>query len=159
MDGRGGRQSVKSRVAPGQERHHETFVHFEVPFHDVDALGIVWHGHYYKYLELARTALLRARGLDGRDLLGLGFGMVVIESGCRHVAPLRYGDRARVSAWFADLTHRVSIRYEITREDDGSRVARAHTILATVDPSGRLLMRTPKVLLDRLAPRPSADAP
>ena len=24
----------------------------QVPFHDVDALHIVWHGHYYKYLEV-----------------------------------------------------------------------------------------------------------
>lgn len=147
---------MKSRISQRQQRHHETFVHFEVPFHDVDALGIVWHGHYYKYLELARTALLRSRGLDGHDLLALGFGMVVIESGCRHIAPLRYGDRARAAAWFADLSHRVSIRYEITREDDQSRVARAHTILATIDPDGRLLMRTPETILDRLGPRPDA---
>ncbi|MDH3602364.1 MAG: hypothetical protein OEU26_22345, partial [Candidatus Tectomicrobia bacterium] len=26
---------------------------FEVPFHDVDMMGVVWHGHYYKYFELA----------------------------------------------------------------------------------------------------------
>ena len=34
-----------------------------MPFHDVDALHVVWHGHYYKYLELARevTNLTLAR--------------------------------------------------------------------------------------------------
>ena len=38
-------------------------VELEVPFHDVDMLQLVWHGHYYKYFELARTQLLRQRGL------------------------------------------------------------------------------------------------
>ena len=27
-----------------------------VPFHDVDVAGVVWHGHYMKYLENARWA-------------------------------------------------------------------------------------------------------
>ena len=40
-------------------RLRETSVELEVPLHDVDVLGIVWHGHYYKYLEAARTALLQ----------------------------------------------------------------------------------------------------
>ena len=40
-------------------RLRETRVELEVPFHHVDALGVVWHGHYLEYLEPARTALLR----------------------------------------------------------------------------------------------------
>jgi acyl-CoA thioester hydrolase len=33
-----------------------------VPFFDVDSLEIVWHGHYVKYLEIARCALLDELG-------------------------------------------------------------------------------------------------
>jgi acyl-CoA thioester hydrolase len=29
-----------------------------VPFFDVDSMNVVWHGHYVKYLEVARCALL-----------------------------------------------------------------------------------------------------
>ncbi|MGH8486657.1 MAG: acyl-CoA thioesterase, partial [Pseudomonas sp.] len=29
-----------------------------VPFFDVDSMLVVWHGHYVKYLEVARCALL-----------------------------------------------------------------------------------------------------
>ncbi len=32
----------------------KTCVEVRVPFHDVDPAGIAWHGHYFKYLELAR---------------------------------------------------------------------------------------------------------
>ena len=51
-------------------RLHEVHVDLEVPFHDVDVLQIVWHGHYYKYMELGRTALLRARGLARSGIAG-----------------------------------------------------------------------------------------
>jgi acyl-CoA thioester hydrolase len=144
-----GRSNVRSarRQATGTAA---VSIQVEVPFHDVDALGIVWHGHYYKYLELARTALLRGCQLDGQDLRGLGFGMVMIESRCRHVAPLRYGDIAGVSAWFRDVKHRICIHYEIVRASDGVRVARAETVLASVTRAGDLLLETPEVVLRRL---------
>ena len=32
------------------------------PFFDIDSMDIVWHGHYVKYLELARCALLEKFG-------------------------------------------------------------------------------------------------
>ena len=121
-----------------------------MPFHDVDALRLVWHGHYYKYLELARTALLRDCRLDTGDLRGLGFGMLMIESRCRHLAPLRYGDIACVSAWFRDVKHRIRIAYEIVRTSDHVRVARAETTLVTLTRGGDLLLETPEVIRRRL---------
>ena len=84
-----------------------------MPLHDVDLLGVVWHGNYYKYLELARTRLLRTRGLDAGDLIGKRYRFYVIESRCRHTFPLRYGDQARVTAWVRDTRHRVLIAYEV----------------------------------------------
>jgi len=121
-----------------------------VPFHDVDALRLVWHGHYYKYLELARTELLRSRRLDVPDLLELGLGFVMIESGCRHAAPLGYGDRVRVAAWFRDVSHRVFIAYEVTNLTRRRRAAWGHTVLATTDREGRMLLATPAAILDRV---------
>ena len=29
-----------------------------VAFHDIDIIGVMWHGHYLKYLETARWALM-----------------------------------------------------------------------------------------------------
>jgi len=125
------------------KRPQQTAVELEVPFYDVDALGVVWHGHYYKYLEAARTALLRARGLNTSRLGVLRYRFLIIESRCRYVSPLRYADRIRVAAWFRDVQHRITIAYEVTNLSQQRRAARAQTILATVDDEGRLLMETP----------------
>ena len=33
-------------------------IEVEIPFHDVDMMAVAWHGHYVRYIELARCALL-----------------------------------------------------------------------------------------------------
>ena len=125
-------------------------IELEVPFHDVDALQIVWHGRYAKYAELAATALFRARGVDLNALASTGHRMVVMESRCRYAFPLRYGDCFRVSAWFRDLDHRVCIAYELVNLTHGRRSARGHTALVTLDKDGKLLLVTPQALVDKL---------
>lgn len=122
----------------------------EVPFHDVDPLHIVWHGHYFKYFELARTALFRRHRIDGPDLLELGYRFVVAHSECRHVSALRYGDRYRVSAWFLDVEQRVHVAYEIWNVTEGRRAARARTVLVTMNAAGELLFVTPDVIRERI---------
>lgn len=134
-----------------KDRLRETSLELEVPFHDIDGLGIVWHGHYYKYFELARTRLLRSVGLDRGDLIGPRYRFVVVDSHCRYAAALRYGDRVRVHAWFGDVRHRIRILYEAVSLETGRRAARGHTILATTDLEGRLLLETPRGIAERIA--------
>ena len=133
-------------------------VELEVPFHDTDPLGVVWHGHYYKYMELARTALLRALDLEVFQIKELGFRLYVIESKCRYAWPLRYADKVRVTARLRDVDHRINVAYEIFNLTMGRRAARGHTILVTTDAAGKMLMETPDALLQRLCRDPGADA-
>jgi len=132
------------------QRLLETSVELEVPFHDVDMLGVVWHGHYLKYVEAARTALLSSCGLDAGDLIGPRYLFYIIESRCRYAFPLRYRERMRVTAWVRDVEHRIFISYEITNLTQGRRSARAHTILATTDLEQNLLLETPRAIRERL---------
>jgi acyl-CoA thioester hydrolase len=134
------------------ERLREVSVELEVPFRHVDLLGVVWHGHYFSYMEEARTRLLRGCGLDAGELIGSRFFFFVIESHCRHAYPLRYGDRLRVSAWLKDVKHRLHIAYEIKNLSTGRRAARGHTILATTDAAGNLLLETPDEIQRCLLP-------
>lgn len=131
-------------------RLHETRIEHEVPFHDVDITQRVWHGHYYKYLELARTALFRACGLEDDALIPKRFMLYVVETRCRYTFPLRYRERMQVSAWFREVERRLSVAYEITNLSQGRRAARALTVLATVSPEGRLLMETPNEIVERI---------
>lgn len=143
------------RAAPGRTqrgglRLHETRVALEVPFHHVDALQIVWHGHYPKYFEAAGMALLRRLRLDAGEFLGERYRLVVIESFCRHGFPLRYADRVGVTAWIADYERRLTIRFEIRNETHARRAAHGHLRLAALDASGQLRFETPPEIVARI---------
>ncbi len=134
-------------------------VELEVPFHHVDILEVVWHGHYPEYLEVARTALLRSRRLDAPEMRELGYRFYVSESHIRHVAPLRYGDRLRVSAWFRDVENRLDIAYDLENVTRGHRCAQASTILVTTTHAGTLCLATPEPILERLRAGGPGQAP
>ena len=42
-------------------------------FFDIDVMEIVWHGHYVKYLEMARSALLAKYGYDYPQMRASGY--------------------------------------------------------------------------------------
>jgi acyl-CoA thioester hydrolase len=128
----------------------EASVELEVPFHDVDMIHLVWHGHYYKYFEIARTQLLREKGLSAEQIMKTGYMLVVIETKCRYPAPLRFGHRFRVGARFADVDYRLKIEYEIWNITEDRRSAYGHTVLATLSADGELRLRTPDALLNRI---------
>lgn len=128
-----------------------TSIELQVAFHDVDAMQIVWHGHYIKYLELARTELMRSRNLDVQQIIAAGYRQMVIETHCRHVFPLHYGDRFCVYAWFHDVQNRLNIRFEIINLTHNRRSLLAHTILVTTDADGHMLLETPEAILGALS--------
>lgn len=137
-----------------------TAVELEIPFHHVDVLGIAWYGHYPKYLEAARTVLLRERRLDVEDLRVLGFRFVVSESFLHHASPLRYGERVRVTAWLGDVENRIDIAYQLRNLTTGALAAEGWTAFVTVRADGSLCLETPPEVLERLrAPGPTAASP
>jgi acyl-CoA thioester hydrolase len=125
-------------------------IELEIPFHDVDGLRVVWHGHYCKYLELGRTALLRARRLDAPDLAALGYLFLVAETHLRHVRPLRYADRVRVTSWLVEIDNRIRVTYELRNVSSEQVCAEGSTVLVTVSDSGELCLATPPAILERL---------
>jgi acyl-CoA thioester hydrolase len=116
----------------------------EIPFHDVDSLGIVWHGHYYKYFELARTALYRSLNFDVDDMGRLGFSFPVIESQCRYSEALRYGQAIDISARFCKWEYYILIEYRINETGSGKRAAYGHTKQAVCDLAGQLQPSVPE---------------
>lgn len=137
-------------AGPVPTRVHETSIELGVPFHDVDALGVVWHGHYLKYLELARTALLTALELDGEELVATGHRFFVGDVRCRHVSPLRYRDRVRVTAWLREWEQRIWVAYDVHNLSTARQAARAHTVLVVTDDAGKLLFEVPELLRARI---------
>ncbi|MCB9897779.1 MAG: acyl-CoA thioesterase [Planctomycetes bacterium] len=133
----------------------EHAVQLEIPvgFHQCDPLGVLWHGRYFELFEYARGALMKSVGLDVPVIREMGYRMYVTEVRCRYMAPLSFGDVAKVTAWFGEPAPLLRVSYDVHEPTRGTWCARATTMLATTDAHGALLPRTPDDMLARLPAR------
>ncbi len=73
----------------GRTHHFALRVYFE----DTDVAGIVYHANYLKFIERARSDMLRAAGIDQRAAIESGEGVyVVAEARIRYRAPAKLDD-------------------------------------------------------------------
>jgi acyl-CoA thioester hydrolase len=123
-----------------------------VAFHDVDVAGVVWHGHYLKYLENARWALMQRLDFDLAAMIASGYAWPIVEVHVKYVRPARFGDRLAVQASLVEWQSRLTVHYLVTDAARRERVARAKTVQVAVEAStGELQFATPAVLLERVA--------
>jgi len=98
-------------------------VAIEVAFHDVDVMGVVWHGHYFKYLENARWKLMDRLGYGYVAMRDSGFLWPIIETHVRHIRPAAFGDRLAVTEATVEADR------EASRRTVGDRTAHSHDAL------------------------------
>lgn len=130
----------------------------EIPFHDIDVMGVAWHGHYVKYFEAARGALLRAFDYDYPQMRDSGYAWPVVECQVKYIRPATYGQQVRVTARLIEYENRLKIAYEILDAASGERLTRGHTVQVAVDAvSGELQFVSPAALITRLEAGQTAD--
>lgn len=123
----------------------------EVPFHDVDALNVCWHGHYLKYFEIGRAALLRKFDYDYREMQASGFLWPVVEVHLKYVRPAVYGQILDVRTKLLEYENRLKIGYEIFDEATGTRLTKGYTLQVAVKASNQeLQFVSPPIVLEKL---------
>jgi acyl-CoA thioester hydrolase len=133
----------------GKSLEHE--IELEPAFYDIDPMNVVWHGHYVKFLELARAALLERLDFGYPQMRECGYAFPVIELFVRYAQPLVLGQRVRVLARIVEWESRLKVVYEIRDATTGRRLTKAHTVQVAVEAaSGEMCYVCPRVLWDRL---------
>jgi acyl-CoA thioester hydrolase len=130
---------------------YQTSVDLLIPFHDVDMMEVVWHGHYAKYFEIARCALLDTIGYNYPQMRDSGFAWPIIDLRIRYVKPATFGQLITVTAGIAEWENRLKIDYLISGKQSGIRLAKGYTIQVAVDMKTQtMLFESPGVLLAKL---------
>ena len=123
-----------------------------VPFFDIDTMNVVWHGHYVKYLEVARCALLDKIGHNYTAMLESGYAWPVIDMQLRYVRGAVFGQTLNVRASLVEWENRLKINYLITDAATGERLTRACTVQVAVRIADReMQLASPKCLIDAIA--------
>jgi acyl-CoA thioester hydrolase len=124
-------------------------VEVEVPFHDVDIAGVVWHGHYMKYLENARWAVMDRIGFGLAAMMDSGFIWPVVGLQVKYIRAARYGERLRVHTSIVEWEAKLVLNYLVLDAADGSRIGRAQTTQVAVErKTGTLQLVSPVCLTD-----------
>jgi acyl-CoA thioester hydrolase len=120
-------------------------------FHDIDPMEVVWHGHYMKYLELARCALLQRFDYDYPQMRESGYAWPIVDRRAKYVRSARLGQRLKVRAEIVEWENRLKIDYRVSDAVSGEVLTRAHSIQVAVDMrTGEMCFASPPVLLERL---------
>lgn len=136
---------------PAHEAELAHVVELEPAFHDCDPMGVVWHGNYFKYLEIARCALLRKFGYDYPQMQDSGWLWPVVDARIKYVRPLAYAQKLKVRAQVVEWENRLRIDYRIVDAASGAKLTVAHTIQVAVHPrTGEMQYVCPPVLWEKL---------
>jgi acyl-CoA thioester hydrolase len=128
----------------------------QVQFFDLDPMEVVWHGHYVKYLEIARGALLDSIDYNYSQMRASGYLWPVIDLQLRYVASARFGARLKLRAEIVEWENRLKIDYLISDAATGRRLTRASTTQVAVEiASGEMCFASPPVLFEKLKVSPS----
>nr|WP_318383446.1 thioesterase family protein [uncultured Enterobacter sp.] len=126
-----------------------------VPFHDVDMMGVVWHGNYFRYFEIAREALLNQFDYGYRQMKASGYVWPVVDTRVKYRDVLTFEQSFRVRATLVEYENRLKINYEIVDAASGKRTTTGYTIQVAVDESSKALcFVSPDILFERMGVTP-----
>lgn len=116
---------------------HEHRFALTIYFEDTDAYGIVYYANYLKFMERARSDMIRALGVDqAAELRGSGSAYAVVEVNIKYRKPARLGDDLRVASMVDQVrASSVHIQQRVMRGDE--LMAEARVTAAFLDGSGR----------------------
>ncbi|AXQ29295.1 acyl-CoA thioesterase [Solimonas sp. K1W22B-7] len=126
-------------------------------FHDIDLMEVVWHGHYLKYIELARSALLQRYDYDYPQMRDSGYAWPIVDIRLKYVKPAIYGRKLKVRAEIVEWENRLKIDYLVSDAVSGTRLTKATSIQIAVKIDGwEMQYVCPELLWRKLGVEPPA---
>jgi acyl-CoA thioester hydrolase len=123
----------------------------KVEFYDVDAMKVVWHGHYARFMEVGRMALYDKLGYGYMEMEASGYSWPVVDLHIRYVRPARLGQVLRVSATLTEWENRVRMEFLITDAATGEKITKGDCTQVAVDnKTGELEFVCPEVFQSKV---------
>lgn len=117
----------------GRDHHFAVRVYFE----DTDFSGLVYHGNYLKFLERARSDMLKLAGIEQRKMFESGEGVYAItEINIKYKAPARFDEDLLIISTVEGVRPvGCTIHQRVIR--DGQLLIEAEVKAAFLSPQGR----------------------
>ena len=129
-------------------KSHETFV--KVRYAETDQMGVVHHGNYPQYLEIARIDWLESLGISYKSMEEEGVMLPVFELNLKYHKPVTFHEDLKVETRLRELPNvKIIFDYEVFNSN-GEKVTSATSVLVFMDAKTRKPIRCPDYILERL---------
>ena len=81
----------------------KTETEIQIPFYDNDPMGIVWHGNYVKYLEVARCDMLDKIGYNYLDMKNDNVMYPIAKLDMKYIKPTTFNQKIRVECTIEEI--------------------------------------------------------
>ncbi|WP_086269689.1 acyl-CoA thioesterase [Campylobacter devanensis] len=104
---------------------------FKAEFFDTDPMGIMWHGNYVKYLEMARCKLLDEIGYNYIKMQDNDFTLPIVKMDLKYINPIYFNEYfiVEISVIECDIT--LKFKYTLLSKDELT-IAKANTTQVAV---------------------------
>ena len=127
---------------------------FDVRFHEVDALGVVFNMWYFAYCDAAQAAFFADLGTPSSALNAEGLDVLLRHADVQWVGALEPHSSAEVRVHPVSVGHTsLVLRFEVVRVPDGQMVFTAQITYVCVRVAEREPVRVPERLRDALERR------
>ena len=113
-----------------------TRVRHSVAFYETDAMGVVHHSNYLRYLEHARVQFLAEHDRPYTAYIAEGLHVPVTRAAVSYRSPCRFGDEVEIVCWLA-WARTASLGFAYSLHVGGDRVATGETDHALINQEGR----------------------
>lgn len=122
----------------------------KVRYAETDQMGVVHHGNYPQYLEIARIEWLTDLGISYSNMEKKGVMLPVFELTLKYHKPLRFNEKLKIITQLRE-TPNVKIIFDYKIFDEGGNLTTsASTVLVFMDVKTRKPIRCPQYILDKL---------
>ena len=125
-------------------------IEIRVRYAETDQMGVVHHGNYALYLEMARIEWLRKLGISYKSMEENGIGLPVVSLSINFKKSAFYDDVIKVKTQLKKQpTALVNFDYILTNQND-ELLCTAEVVLAFMDMKTKRPTRPPKYFLEAL---------
>ena len=130
-------------------KYHETSL--QVRFYEVDAYGVVWHGHYVGWFEKGRNDLTQRFQMGPLQLKEMSLLAPVVGLNCQFKLPATFGNSLIIQTTMERTeVAKLIFRYRVLDQENGKTLATGSTTHVLTDLKGNLLYRVPLEVLERI---------
>ncbi len=142
------RRLIKIKILQKLKKFSTTI---RVRYGETDQMGVVYHGNYATYFEVARTEWLRNLGVTYKDIENSGIILPVISLFFNFIKSAKYDDELTISVFLKKRPLvKIEFDYEIYNQNK-EKISTGNSVLAFLDMKTNKPLKCPNYILEKLA--------